>query len=266
MKTRHMQRCSFCRFHSQPGVALASCLIAERHVEAFGMFKKQFVFRARHKLFVHFPFILAIQVHFQSRVVFWLKSHFSRKTEYKFQLTIISRTITTHRPLTPNPPSPTLRGAQSLSPTSVEDVPVPEAEHLAGAVPLLQGRWELRGRDVQVDGHQGDADQTDMDPPLSHLEPSDDGGFVIPTSGYTGRYGGVSQHVKTSTKQSATLAWLEAEVKLSLYKLKLHSEECHAEMQRDKLNDTCCILWPGAQGSHGPPCRTSHIRHNVAIN
>lgn len=73
--------------------------------------------------------------------------------------------------------------AHSLTaPTSVEDVPVPEAEQLAGAVPLLQGRWELRGRDVQVNGHQGDADQTDMDPPLSHLERSDGSGLVIPAS------------------------------------------------------------------------------------
>lgn len=96
---------------------------------------------------------------------------------------------------------------------------------------------------MQVDGHQGDADQTDMDPPLSHLEPSDDGGLVIPASGCTGRYRGVSQHVKTSTKQSATLPWLEAEVNLSLCQLKLHSEECHAEMQRDKLNDTCVVYF-----------------------
>lgn len=54
--------------------------------------------------------------------------------------------------------------------TSVEDLPAPEVEELPGTVPLLQGRWKLRGRDVQVDGHQRDADQTHMNPPLSHLE------------------------------------------------------------------------------------------------
>lgn len=57
-----------------------------------------------------------------------------------------------------------------LSLTSVEDLPASEVEGLSGTVPLLQGRWQLRGRDVQVDGYQRDADQTHMDPPLSHLE------------------------------------------------------------------------------------------------
>ncbi len=49
-------------------------------------------------------------------------------------------------------------------------------EDLPGTVPLLQGRWQLRGRDVQVDGYQRDADQTHMDPPLSHL--SGEGGLI----------------------------------------------------------------------------------------
>lgn len=53
---------------------------------------------------------------------------------------------------------------------SVEDIPASEVEHLPSAVPLLQGRRELGGRDVQVDGYQRDADQAHMNPPLSHLE------------------------------------------------------------------------------------------------
>lgn len=98
---------------------------------------------------------------------------------------------------------------QTAPPTSVEDVPIPEAEQLAGVVPLLQARWELRWRDVQVNGHQGDADQTDMDPPLSHLERSDGSGLVIPPP--VGRSHGVrawawtpQQQVRTATQQSAT--------------------------------------------------------------
>lgn len=51
--------------------------------------------------------------------------------------------------------------------TSVEDLPAPEAEYLPGAVPLLEGGRQLRGRDVQVDG---DADQTHVNPPLLHVE------------------------------------------------------------------------------------------------
>lgn len=78
-------------------------------------------------------------------------------------------------PLAPQHTNPSL--------TSVEDVPAPEAEHLPGAVPLLQGRRELRRGDVQVHRHQGDADQTDMDPPLSHLEPSDGGGLIPASAG-----------------------------------------------------------------------------------
>lgn len=35
---------------------------------------------------------------------------------------------------------------------------------------------------MQVDRHQWDADQTDMDPPLSHLELSGVGGGLIPAS------------------------------------------------------------------------------------
>lgn len=144
---------------------------------------------------------------------------------------------------------------QSFAPTSVEDVPVPEAEHLAGAVPLLQGRWQLRGRDVQINSHQGDADQTDMDPPLSHLERSDGGGLVIPASaGQTLRvWAGISQQVRTSTQQSATLAWLEAEVQLSLFK----SETARGEVRPWKWTRHTHwherrIHWPArAQGSRG---------------
>lgn len=68
----------------------------------------------------------------------------------------------------------------SKSLTPVEDFPASEVEDLAGVVPLLQGRRQLRGRDVQVDGHQRDADQTHMNPPLSHLELSGGGVAFLP--------------------------------------------------------------------------------------
>lgn len=67
-----------------------------------------------------------------------------------------------------------------MNPTSVEDFPASEVEHLPVAVPLLQGWRELRGRDVQVDGYQRDADQAHMNPPLSHLRLSGGGIAFMP--------------------------------------------------------------------------------------
>lgn len=64
--------------------------------------------------------------------------------------------------------------------TPVEDLSTPEVEDLPGTVPLLQARWQLRGRDVQVDCHQWDADQTNMNPPLSHVELSGGGVSFLP--------------------------------------------------------------------------------------
>lgn len=69
---------------------------------------------------------------------------------------------------------------QESSLTSVEDLLAPEVEDVSGTVPLLQSRWQLRGRDVQVDGYQRDADQTHVNPPLSHLELSDGGVSFLP--------------------------------------------------------------------------------------
>lgn len=53
-------------------------------------------------------------------------------------------------------------------------------EDLPSTVPLLQRSGQLRGRDVQVHGHQRDADQTHMNPPLSHLELSREGVAFLP--------------------------------------------------------------------------------------
>lgn len=61
-------------------------------------------------------------------------------------------------------------------PTSVEDPVAPEVEDVPGGPPLLQARGELRGRDVQVDRQQRDAQQANMKPPLPHAELS--GGAV----------------------------------------------------------------------------------------
>lgn len=61
-------------------------------------------------------------------------------------------------------------------PTSEEDLIAPEVEDLPSTLPLLQGRRQLRRRDVEVDRQQRDADQADMKPPLSHIELS--GGVV----------------------------------------------------------------------------------------
>lgn len=130
----------------------------------------------------------------------------------------------------------------TAAPTSVEDVPVPEAEHLTGAVPLLQGRRELRGRDVQVNGHQGDADKTDMDPPLSHLERSDGGGLVIPASaGHTAcTWDGdttTGEHINTTVGHAPLTGG--GSVAKPLYKLKPRAERCDVTIQRDTVNDTC---------------------------
>lgn len=62
--------------------------------------------------------------------------------------------------------------------TSVKDPLLSKVKEIPRAVPLLQGFGELRRRDVQIDGHQRDADQTHMDPPLSHVELS--GEALIP--------------------------------------------------------------------------------------
>ncbi len=78
------------------------------------------------------------------------------------------------------------RTAAESGRTSVEDLPAPEVEDVPGAVPLLQRRWELRGRDVQVDSDQRDANQAHMNPPLSHVELSGGGVSFLPlTDGVT---------------------------------------------------------------------------------
>lgn len=120
--------------------------------------------------------------------------------------------------------------------TSVEDVPVPEAEHLSGAVPLLQGRWELRRRDVQVHRHQWDADQADMDPPLSHLEPSDGGG-LIPASVRDGVTGTHSQQVWQLAFTRDRRRAREAN-----YLINSTAEERYTDLQCDTLNYTCVVF------------------------
>lgn len=62
--------------------------------------------------------------------------------------------------------------------TSVEDLTAPEVEDFPCTVPLVQGWGELGGWDVQVHGHQGDADQTDMQPPLPHVHLIPGGGLI----------------------------------------------------------------------------------------
>lgn len=61
-------------------------------------------------------------------------------------------------------------------PTSVEDLIAPEVEDLPSTLPLVQGGRQLRRWDVEVDRQQWDADQANMEPPLSHIELS--GGVV----------------------------------------------------------------------------------------
>lgn len=107
--------------------------------------------------------------------------------------------------------------------TSVEDLVAPEVEDVPGALPLVQGRWELRGRDVQVDRHQRDADQAHMKPPLSHVElsggavsflprkvtfPKQKGAICTPVQGASGKLARTELILVIRLKVSELAKWL----------------------------------------------------------